>query len=85
PFPAICIRLSTERPEALDQGNFVLAGIDEKALLQAVETAIEMKKNKDFGSPVLNYKDLNTSVKVIKLIQSYSGIIEKVVWKEYIE
>ncbi|MBR6495800.1 MAG: UDP-N-acetylglucosamine 2-epimerase (non-hydrolyzing) [Rikenellaceae bacterium] len=85
PFPAICIRLSTERPEALDQGNFVLAGIDEKALLQAVETAIEMKKNKDFGSPVVTYKDLNTSVKVIKLIQSYSGIIEKVVWKEYVE
>ena len=85
PFPAICIRLSTERPEALDQGNFVLAGIDEKALLQAVETAIEMNKNKDFGSPVLKYKDLNTSVNVIKLIQSYWGIIEKVVWKEYIE
>lgn len=81
-FPAVCIRTSTERPEALDKGVFVLAGIDEKSLLQAVDTAVEMNKNGDCGIPVPNYMDENVSTKVVKLIQSYTGIVNKVVWRK---
>lgn len=73
PFPAVCIRTSTERPEALDKGIFVLAGIDGKSLLQAVDTAVEMNRNGDDGLPVPNYTDENVSAKVVKLIQSYTG------------
>lgn len=82
-FPAICIRTSTERPEALDKGVFVLAGIDERSLLQAVETAVEMNNNHDDGIPVPNYIDENVSTKVVKLIQSYTGVINKMVWRKY--
>lgn len=82
PFPAVCIRTSTERPEALDKACFVLAGIDEKSLLQAVETAVEMNKNGDFGIPVPDYTDENVSSKVIKLIQSYTGVVDKMVWRK---
>ena len=81
-FPAVCIRTSTERPEALDKGVFVLAGIDEKSLLQAVDTAVEMNVNGDYGIPVPNYMDENVSTKVVKLIQSYTGIVNKVVWRK---
>lgn len=81
-FPAVCIRTSTERPEALDKGVFVLAGINEKSLLQAVDTAVEMNKNGDCGIPVPNYTDENVSTKVVKLIQSYTGIVNKVVWRK---
>lgn len=83
PFPAVCIRTSTERPEALDKACFVLAGIDEKSLLQAVETAISMNENGDFGIPVPYYTDENVSTKVIKIIQSYTGIVNKMVWRKY--
>ena len=83
PFPALCIRTSTERPEALDKGCFILAGIDEKSLLQAVDTAVEMNKNNDNGIPVPNYVDENVSTKVVKIIQSYTGIINKMVWRKY--
>jgi len=82
PFPAICIRTSTERPEALDKACFVLAGIDEKSLLQAVETAIMMTENGDHGVPVPNYVEENVSSKVIKIIQSYTGIVDKMVWRK---
>ena len=82
-FPAVCIRTSTERPEALDKGCFILAGIDEKSLLQAVGTAVEMNKNNDNGIPVPNYVDENVSTKVVKIIQSYTGIINKMVWRKY--
>ena len=82
PFPAVCIRTSTERPEALDKGVFVLAGIDEKSLLQAVETAVDMNENEDDGLAVPNYIDENVSVKVVKLIQSYTGIVNKIVWRK---
>lgn len=82
-FPAVCIRTSTERPEALDKGCFILAGIDEHSLLQAVDTAVEMVKNGDNGIPVPNYTDENVSTKVVKLIQSYTGIINKMVWRKY--
>jgi UDP-N-acetylglucosamine 2-epimerase len=82
PFPAVCIRTSTERPEALDKGCFVLAGIDEKSLLQAVDTAVEMNKNGDYGIPVPDYTDENVSTKVVKIIQSYTGIINKMVWRK---
>ena len=82
PFPAICIRTSTERPEALDKGCFVLAGIDTRSLLQAVDVAVEMVKNSDNGIPVPNYTDENVSTKVVKLIQSYTGIINKMVWRK---
>ncbi|WP_444343432.1 non-hydrolyzing UDP-N-acetylglucosamine 2-epimerase, partial [Phocaeicola sp.] len=75
PFPAVCIRTSTERPEALDKGIFVLAGIDGKSLLQAVDTAVEMNRNEDDGLPVPNYTDENVSTKVVKLIQSYTGVV----------
>ena len=82
PFPAICIRTSTERPEALDKGGFVLAGIDEKSLLQAVDTAVEMNNNGDNGVPVSDYMDENVSTKVVKLIQSYTGVVNKMVWRK---
>ena len=81
-FPAVCIRTSTERPEALDKGCFILAGIDEHSLLQAVDTAVEMVKRGDNGIPVPNYTDENISTKVVKLIQSYTGIINKMVWRK---
>ena len=83
PFPAVCIRTSTERPEALDKGIFVLAGIDEKSLLQAVDTAVGMNVNGDMGIPVPTYTDENVSTKVVKLIQSYTGVVNKVVWRKY--
>lgn len=82
-FPAICIRTSTERPEALDKGCFILAGIDEHSLLQAVDTAVEMNKDGDIGLPVPNYVDENVSTKVVKLIQSYTGVVNKMVWRKY--
>ena len=82
PFPAICIRTSTERPEALDKADFILAGIDEKSLLQAVDTAVEMNKNGDLGIPVPDYVDENVSDKVIKIIQSYTGVVNKMVWRK---
>ena len=82
PFPAVCIRTSTERPEALDKGIFVLAGIDGKSLLQAVDTAVEMNRNEDDGLPVPNYSDENVSAKVVKLIQSYTGVVNKMVWRK---
>ena len=83
PFPAVCIRTSTERPEALDKGCFVLAGIDEHSLLQAVDTAVEMNKEGDHGLPVPNYVDENVSTKIVKLIQSYTGVVNKMVWRKY--
>ena len=82
PFPAVCIRTSTERPEALDKACFILAGIDEKSLLQAVDTAVEMNKNGDLGIPVPDYVDENVSDKVIKIIQSYTGVVNKMVWRK---
>ena len=82
PFPAICIRTSTERPEALDKADFILAGIDEKSLLQAVDVAVEMNKNGDLGIPVPDYVDENVSDKVIKIIQSYTGVVNKMVWRK---
>ena len=81
-IPAVCIRTSTERPEALDKGDFVLAGINTKDLLNAVEVAVEMNKNKDLGIPVPNYVDTNVSNKVVKIIQSYTGIVNKMVWRK---
>ena len=83
PFPAVCIRTSTERPEALDKGCFILAGIDEKNLLQAVDTAIEMNRNGDYGIPVPDYVEENVSTKVVKIIQSYTGVVNKMVWRKY--
>ncbi len=83
PFPAVCIRTSTERPEALDKACFILAGIDEKSLLQAVDTAVEMNRNGDLGIPVPDYTDENVSDKVIKIIQSYTGVVNKMVWRKY--
>ncbi|MBR5543885.1 MAG: UDP-N-acetylglucosamine 2-epimerase (non-hydrolyzing) [Clostridia bacterium] len=82
-FPAVCIRTSTERPEALDKACFVLAGIDEKSLLQAVDTAVEMNKNNDLGIPVPDYVDEIVSTKVVKLIQSYTGVVDKMVWRKF--
>ena len=82
PFPAICIRTSTERPEALDKACFVLAGIDEKSLLQAVQTAVELHKKGDYGTPVPDYIDENVSTKVVKLIQSCTGVVNKMVWRK---
>lgn len=82
PFPAICIRTSTERPEALDKACFVLAGIDEKSLLQAVETAVLLNDNGENGIPVPDYTDENVSTKVVKIIQSYTGIVDKMVWRK---
>ncbi|WP_305140285.1 non-hydrolyzing UDP-N-acetylglucosamine 2-epimerase [Thomasclavelia cocleata] len=83
PIPAVCIRTSTERPEALDKGSFVLAGIDERSLLQAVETAVEMNEDNDLGIPVPDYVEENVSTKVVKLIQSYTGVVNKMVWRKY--
>ena len=83
PFPAVCIRTSTERPEALDKACFVLAGIDEKSLLQAVDTAVTANESGDYGIPVPDYIDENVSTKVIKLIQSYTGVVDKMVWRKY--
>ena len=82
PFPAVCIRTSTERPEALDKACFVLAGIDEKSLIQAVDTAVNMNINGDLGIPVPDYTDENVSVKVVKIIQSYTEIVNKTVWRK---
>ena len=82
PFPAVCIRTSTERPEALDKGCFILAGIDERSLLQAVDTAVELVKNGDAGLPVPDYMDENVSDKVVRLIQSYTGVVNKMVWRK---
>ncbi len=82
-FPAVCIRTSTERPEALDKGCFVLAGIDEKSLLQAVDTAVGLNESKDYGLPVPDYTDENVSTKVVKIIQSYVGVVNKMVWRKF--
>jgi UDP-N-acetylglucosamine 2-epimerase (non-hydrolysing) len=81
-FPAVCIRTSTERPEALDKGCFILAGINEHDLLQAVDVAVEMVRNEDNGIPVPNYTDENVSTKIVKLIQSYTGVVNKMVWRK---
>lgn len=83
PFPAVCIRTSTERPEALDKACFILSGIDEKGLQQAVDTAVEMNKNGDYGIPVPNYVEENVSTKVVKIIQSYTGVVNKMVWRKF--
>ena len=82
PFPAVCIRTSTERPEALDKGDFVLAGIDEKSLLQAVDTAVELIRDGFYGIPVPDYTDENVSDKVVRLVQSYTGVVNKMVWRK---
>lgn len=82
PFPAVCIRTSTERPEAMDRGNFILAGITTEQVLQAVDTAVEMNQNGDLGLPVSDYRDENVSVKVVKIIQSYTGIVNRMVWRK---
>ena len=81
-FPAVCIRTSTERPEALDKGCFILAGIDGNSLLQAVDTAVEMNRNGDYGIPVPDYVEENVSTKVVKIIQSYTGVVNKIVWRK---
>jgi UDP-N-acetylglucosamine 2-epimerase (non-hydrolysing) len=83
PFPAVCIRTSTERPEALDKACFILAGIDENSLLQAVTTAVDMNDNADYGIPVPNYVEENVSTKVVKIIQSYTGVVNKMVWRKF--
>ena len=82
PFPAVCIRTSTERPEALDKGNFILAGIDTESLLQAVDVAVEMNNNADNGVPTPDYMDENVSDKVVKIIQSYTRVVDKMVWRK---
>ena len=82
-FPAICIRTSTERPEALDKACFVLAGIDKSSLLQAVDVAVDMGKVSEYGIPVPDYTEENVSTKVIKIIQSYTGIVDRMVWRKY--
>ena len=82
PFPAVCIQTSTERPEALDKADFILSGIDEKGLLQSVDTAVEMNRNGDIGLSVPNYVDENVSTKVVKIIQSYVGVVNKMVWRK---
>lgn len=82
PFPAVCIRTSTERPEALDKACFVLAGIDENSLLQSVDTAVELVKNGEYGIPVPDYTDENVSTKVVKIIQGYVGVVNKMVWRK---
>ena len=83
PFPAVCIRTSTERPEALDKGCFILAGIDEQSLLEAVDTAVEMNDSEDYGIPVPDYTDENVSTKVVKIVQSYTGVVNKMVWRKF--
>ena len=82
PFPAVCIRTSTERPEAIDKGDFIIAGIDEKSLLQAVDTAVSLNRDGFNGIPVPDYVDENVSTKVVKIIQSYTGIVNKMVWRK---
>ena len=82
PFPAVCIRTSTERPEALDKGCFVLAGLDTEGLLQAVDTAVTMVAEGDNGIPVPDYVEENVSTKVVKIIQSYTGVVNKMVWRK---
>ena len=82
PFPAVCIRTSTERPEAMEKGCFVLAGIDETSLLQAVDTAVAMNTEGDEGIPVPDYVEENVSEKVVKIIQSYTGVVNKMVWRK---
>lgn len=82
PFPAVCIRTSTERPEALDKGDFILAGIDEKSLLQAADTAVSLKLNGDYGLPTPDYMDENVSDKVVRIIQGYTGVVNKMVWRK---
>lgn len=82
PFPAVCIRTSTERPEALDKGCFILAGIDTISLLQTVDTAVTMNQNGDYGIPVPDYVEENVSTKVVKIIQSYTGVVNKMVWRK---
>ena len=83
PFPAVCIRTSTERPETLDKACFILAGIDERNLLQAVDTAVAMNRNRDYGTPVPDYVEENVSTKVVKIIQSYTGVVNKMVWRKF--
>ena len=83
PFPAVCIRTSTERPEALDKACFILSGIDEKGLLQAVDTAVTMNELGDYGIPVPDYVEENVSTKVVKIIQSYTGVVNKMVWRKF--
>ena len=83
PFPAVCIRTSTERPEALDKACFVLAGIDERSLLQAVETAVSLNEDGHYGIPVPDYVEENVSTKVVKIIQSYTGVVDKMVWRKF--
>ena len=83
PFPAVCIRTSTERPEALDKACFILAGIDEKSLLQAVDTAVQMNLDGNHGIPVPDYVEENVSTKVVKIIQSYTGVVDKMVWRKF--
>ena len=83
PFPAICIRTSTERPEAIDKGDFIIAGIDEKSLLQAVDIAVELCRDGQHGIPVPDYVDENVSTKVVKIVQSYVGIVDKMVWRKF--
>ncbi len=83
PFPAVCIRTSTERPEAIDKACFIIAGIDERSLLQAVDTAVEMNRAGDYGIPVPDYIEENVSTKVVKIIQSYTGIVDKMVWRKF--
>lgn len=82
PFPAVCIRTSTERPEALDKGDFILAGIDEKSLLQAADTAVNLKLNGDYGLPTPDYMNENVSDKVVRIIQGYTGVVNKMVWRK---
>jgi UDP-N-acetylglucosamine 2-epimerase (non-hydrolysing) len=82
PFPAVCIRTSTERPEALDKACFILAGIDGDSLTQAVATAVSMNENGDYGIPVPYYVEENVSTKVVKIIQSYTGVVNKMVWRK---
>ena len=83
PFPAICIRTSTERPEAIDKACFIIAGIDEASLLQAVDTAVSLNADGHYGIPVPDYIEENVSTKVVKIIQSYVGVVNKMVWRKY--
>ena len=82
PFPAVCIRTSTERPEAMETGNFILAGITEKEILQAIDTAVLLNENKELGTPVPEYMKENVSNKVVRIIQSYTGIVDRMVWRK---
>ena len=82
PFPAVCIRTSTERPEALEKGCFILAGIDTNSLLQSVDMAVTMNKNNEIGTPVPDYLEENVSIKVTKIIQSYTNIVNRMVWRK---